>query len=83
MLGKQSHFLLQLTVHGLLWRLAAVYAALRELPTVGANAFTPKNLILLIEQNDADVRPKAVAVKHNQTSIYQLSPLCTVNGLHQ
>jgi hypothetical protein len=35
---------------------------------VGADALAPKNLILLVQQNDADVRPKAITVKHNQTS---------------
>jgi len=58
----------QFTKHGLLGVLATVYAALRELPRMGAYAFTPKNLISLVEQDDADIRPKAVAVEHNQTS---------------
>jgi hypothetical protein len=50
---------------------------------VGSNALAPKNLVLLVEQNDADVGPKAVPVKHNQTSKFQLKPLCTASGWHQ
>ncbi|MEY3939202.1 MAG: hypothetical protein RL659_2043 [Pseudomonadota bacterium] len=33
---------------------------------MGSDALAPKHLIFLVEQNDADVRPKAFAVKHNQ-----------------
>jgi hypothetical protein len=29
---------------------------------VGANAFAPKDLIFLVEQDDADIRPEAVSV---------------------
>jgi len=34
---------------------------------MGAYAFAPKNLIFLVEQDDADVGPKPISVKHNQT----------------
>ena len=67
MVGMQSHLLMQLTKHGLLGGFAPVNATLRKLPAVGANAFAPEHLVLLVEQDDADVRPKAVPVKHNQT----------------
>jgi prolyl-tRNA synthetase len=46
---------------------------------VGTYAFAPKNLIFLVEQDDADVGPKAVPVKHNQTPIFKLGPLCTAS----
>jgi hypothetical protein len=36
---------------------------------VGADALAPENLVSLVEQNDADVRPKAFTVKHNQPQI--------------
>ena len=58
---------MQLAEHGLFRGFPSVNATLRKLPRVGAYAFTPKNLIFLIEQNDADIWPKAFAVKHNQT----------------
>jgi hypothetical protein len=44
-----------------------VNATLRKLPAVGADAFAPEHLVSLVEQDDADVRAKAVPVKHNQT----------------
>jgi hypothetical protein len=44
---------------------------------VGADALAPENLISLVEQNDADVGPKAFTVKHNQPQIFKLCPLCT------
>ena len=47
--------------------IAAIDATLWELPGMGAYAFTPKYLILLVEQDDADVRAKAFPVKHNLT----------------
>ncbi len=44
---------------------------------MGAYALAPEHLVFLIEQDDADVGPKAVPVKHNQTPILELSSLCT------
>ena len=41
--------------------------ALRKLPAVGADSLAPEHLVFLVEQDDADVGPKAVPVKHNQT----------------
>src|SRR5690606_38787479 len=63
----RSHFFVQFPEHGLLGGLAPVNATLRKLPAVGADALAPEHLVLLVEQDDADVRPKAVPVKHNQT----------------
>src|SRR5690606_12862968 len=59
----QSHLFVQFAEHGLFWGLAPVNATLRKLPTVGAYALPPEHLVLLVEQDDADVRPKAVPVK--------------------
>jgi hypothetical protein len=67
MLGLQAHFLMQFAVHRLLGGFAPVDASLRKLPTVRAYALAPEYLVLLVEQDDADVGPKAVPVKHNQT----------------
>jgi hypothetical protein len=44
---------------------------------VGSDALAPENLVSLVEQNDADVGPKAFTVKHNQPQIFKLCPLCT------
>ena len=65
---KQSHFFVQFAKHGLLGIFAPVNATLRKLPRVGTDTFAPKYLTSLVEQDDADVGPKAVPVKHNQTS---------------
>ena len=68
MLRMQPHFFVQFAKHGLLGSFAPVDAALRELPRVGADTLAPKHLTLLVEQDDPDVRPEAIAVEHNQTS---------------
>jgi hypothetical protein len=73
----------QFADHGLLGGFSPVNATLRKLPRVGTNALAPKHLIFLVEQDDADVGSKAVPVKHNQTPIFKLSPLCTASAGHQ
>ena len=83
MLSEKANFFAQLANHGLFWRLPPVNAALRKLPRVCSNAFAPEHLIFLVEQDDADVGPKAVTVKHNQTPIFKLLPLCTALAAHQ
>ena len=50
---------------------------------MGSYALAPKYLISLVEQDDADVRPKAVPVKHNQTPIFKLRSLCTASAVYQ
>ena len=65
--GVQAYFFVEFPEHRLFRRFAAVYAALRKLPAVGAYALAPEHLVSLVEQDDADVRPKAVPVKHNRT----------------
>jgi hypothetical protein len=50
---------------------------------MGADTFTPKHLIFLVEQDDADVGPKPIAVKHNQTPIFKLRSLCTARAVYQ
>jgi hypothetical protein len=69
-LRLESDFFVQFPEHGLLGTLAAIDAALRELPGMGPDALAPENLVLLVEQDDADVGPEAVAVEHNQTPIF-------------
>ena len=62
MLGQQADLLVQFTKHGILRRFTALDATLRKLPTVCAYALAPKNLMLVIDQNNADVGAKALAV---------------------
>ena len=80
---KEPHFFVQFTNHGLFGGLTPVNATLRKLPRVCANSLAPKYLIFLVEQDDADVGPKAVPVKHNQTPIFKLFPLCTASAVQQ
>ena len=68
--GHQPHFLMQFPEHGLFGCLPPVNAALWKLPAVGADALAPEHLVLLVEQDDADVRAKSVPVKHNRTPIF-------------
>jgi hypothetical protein len=70
MLRMETDFLVQFPEHGLLGTFAAIDAALRKLPGMGADAFAPENLVSLVEQDDADVGPEAVPVEHNQTPIF-------------
>src|SRR5437868_7006711 len=70
MLRVETDFLMQFPEHGLLGTFAAIDAALRKLPGMGAYAFAPENLVSLVEQDDADVGPEAVPVEHNQTPIF-------------
>jgi hypothetical protein len=60
----------QFSEHGLLRTFAPIDTALRKLPAVGSYALAPENLVFLVEQNDADVGPKAFTVKHNQPQIF-------------
>src|SRR5674536_35685 len=74
---------MQFPNHGLLCGLAPVNAALWKLPGVRTDTLTPEHLIFLVEQDDADVGPKAVPVKHNQTPIFKLRQLCTASAVYQ
>ena len=67
MLRKEPHLFVQFAKHGLFRAFTPVNATLRKLPAVCADALAPEDLIFLVEQNDADVGPKALTVKHNQT----------------
>src|SRR5690606_31890449 len=63
-LGTQPDFLVQLAVHRLLGRFAALDAALRKLPRMLANPLSPEDLVPRIDQDDADVGAIAVTVQH-------------------
>jgi hypothetical protein len=67
----QAHFLVQLAEHRLLGRLAVIDAALRELPGVGPDPLAPEHLVLLVEQDDADVGPEPFTVEHNQPQFFR------------
>ncbi len=73
--GLQPHFFMQFPEHGLFGRFAPINAALWELPAVGADAFSPEHLVLVVEQDDADVRAKSVPVKHNRTPILSIAAI--------
>jgi hypothetical protein len=64
MLGPQAHFFFEFAVHRLLGRFTELDAALWKLPRMLAHPLAPPNLILRIQQDDADVRAKAFTVKH-------------------
>jgi len=66
-LRLQADFFEELTVHGLLRRLAVLDSALRKLPGMLSYPLAPENLVARIHQNDADVRPKALTVEHGAT----------------
>jgi hypothetical protein len=49
---------MQFPEHGLFGCLPPVNATLWKLPAVGTDALAPEHLVLLVEQDDADVRAK-------------------------
>jgi len=70
--GQQPHMLrpkaglfVELAIHRLLWVLAVLNAALRELPGLLTDAFSPEDLVDLVDENDADVGPVAMFIQHN------------------
>src|SRR5262245_140842 len=66
MTRREADFLVQLAVHSLLGRFAMLDAALGKLPGMLVNPLAPKNLVLVIAQDDADIRAVAVAVEHGR-----------------
>jgi hypothetical protein len=42
---------------------------------VGAQALAPEHLVAGVEQDDADVGPKAFPVEHNQTPDFELKSI--------
>src|SRR5687768_4933842 len=64
----QPDLLLELAVHGLQRGLAALDAALRELPGVLIHPLAPEHLVPLVGKDDADVRPVAFLVEHRCTA---------------
>ena len=66
MVLRQPHLFVELAEHRLLRRFAVIDAPLRELPGMGADPFTPEHLVLVVEQDDADVGSEPITVEHNQ-----------------
>ena len=66
MILRQPHLFVELAEHRLLGRFAVIDAPLRELPGMGADPFTPEHLVLVVEQDDADVGSEPITVEHNQ-----------------
>jgi hypothetical protein len=62
MLGPQADLFVQFPVHGLDGAFAILDATLRKLPRVLPNTFTPKNLVFLIYEDNADIRTVAFTV---------------------
>src|SRR5690606_28607990 len=69
-LRTQAGLFLQFAVHRLLGRLAALDTALRKLPRVLAHPLAPEDLIVLVDQDDANVGAVAVAIEHGFTPRY-------------
>lgn len=51
----QTNSFVQLAKHSLFRRFAPVYASLWKLPAMRTDTLAPEDLILTVEQNDADV----------------------------
>jgi hypothetical protein len=64
MFRQQANFLMQFAVHGLLWALTMLNPALRELPRMLPNAFSPENLVMAIKEDYADIGSIPFTVKH-------------------
>src|ERR1700693_833523 len=63
-LRLQTDLFFQLAKHGLLRGLAVLDAPLRELPRMFLDALSPPHFVLAIDQNNADVGPKAFSIEH-------------------
>ena len=64
MFRHQADFFVQLAVHRLFRGFAWLDAALRELPRMLPLPLAPEYLILVVRDNDADIRTVAVSVYH-------------------
>ncbi len=67
MFRLQPDLFLQLAEHGLFGRFALLDAPLRELPGMLADALAPEDFVVLIDQNNADVRAITFPVEHDAT----------------
>jgi hypothetical protein len=63
-LRLEPDFLVQFPVHRLLGRFAGIDAALRKLPGMLSDSFTPENQVPAVDDNDGDVRAIAVTIEH-------------------
>jgi hypothetical protein len=68
MFWQQANFLMQFAVHGLLRALTMLNPALRELPRMLPNAFSPENLVMAIKEDNADIGAIPFTVKHDRAS---------------
>jgi hypothetical protein len=57
---------MQFAVHGLFWTLAMRNSALRKLPRMLPNAFSPENLVMAIEEDNANIGSISFTVKHDR-----------------
>jgi len=63
-LGFEPDLLLEFAVHCLLWRFAMLDPALGKLPRMFTHPLAPPDFVLVIQQDNADVRAKAFTVQH-------------------
>ena len=69
MLGLEAGLLGQLSIHRLDGVLPLLDATLRELPGLLADTLAPKDLMLVIDQDDPNIGAVTVFIEHNPTSI--------------
>src|SRR5690606_34302038 len=67
MFRSQTHFLVEFSIHGLHRAFAVLDAALRELPRVFPDPLAPKDFVLGVDENNADVGAVAFAIQHGAT----------------
>ena len=58
---------MELAVHGLFRRFTVLDAALRKLPGMFAYPLAPKDLVPMVDDDNADVRAVAVTIEHEIT----------------
>jgi hypothetical protein len=57
---------MQFAVHRLFRAFAMSYPALRELPRMLPNAFSPENLVMAVKEDNADIGSIPFTVKHDR-----------------
>jgi hypothetical protein len=66
MFWQQANLFMQFAVHRLLRALAMSNPALRELPRMLPNAFSPENLVTAVKEDNADIGSIPFTVKHDR-----------------
>jgi hypothetical protein len=66
MFWQQANLFVQFAVHGLFWAFTMLNPALRELPRMLSNAFSPENLVSAVKEDNADIGSIPFTVEHNR-----------------